>query len=74
MLEQERQKRQARIESQIGTLSYERLRHQKRIDAIDLELAALEGALAESERVRVDLTTEAAIKAAKTEQEVTDNG
>jgi len=65
MLEQERQKRQSQYEVQIGVLAYERLRYQKRIEEIDLELAELEGALRESERIRADISTQAAIDAAK---------
>ena len=61
MLEQERQKRQSQYEHQIGVLAYERLRYQKRIEEIDLELAELEGALRESERIRADISTQAAI-------------
>jgi len=70
MLEQERLKRQAGYKVRIGVLAYERMHCQKRIDEIDIELAELEGAMRESERVRIDIQTEAAIEAAKKETEV----
>jgi len=74
MLEKARQERQARIEGEIGLLSYERFRlsreiaeRQQRIAEIDRLLAEHEGALRENERERVDIATQAAIDQAVTE-------
>jgi hypothetical protein len=76
MLEEERQKRQGRTESQIGVLAYERYQLaceidacQKRIAEIDRLLAEKAGALRENEAVRRDIATEAAIAAATKDNE-----
>ena len=70
--EESRQKRQSRIESEIGLLCYERFRlclqidtAQSRLEEIDRLVAGHESALQESEATRRDLATQAAIDAAK---------
>ena len=81
MLEESRAKRQAAIEIQMGDLSYERFRlgreiaaQEARIIEIDDALAALEGALKESESVRKDIDTSTVIEEAKAATAATETG
>ena len=74
MLEEARQKRQNRLEAEIGTLAYEHYRlsreidaRQKRLAEVDRLIAEREGALRESEQARKDIATEAAILEAQAE-------
>jgi len=76
MLEEQRQNRQERAERQIATLSYEHLKLTRQVEAcqrrmreIDLAVTRLEGGLLESERCRADISTAAAVEAAKNQQE-----
>ena len=74
MLEEVRQKRQNRLEAEIGALAYEHYRlsreidaRQKRLAEIDRLIAEREGALRESEQTRKDIATHAAILEAQAE-------
>lgn len=84
--EEARLRRQVNFEVEIGNLAYERFRlcreieaRQHRIDEIDVLIEKIEGALQESERVRLDIATQVAIDEAKAaatadEMEVIYNG
>ena len=87
MIEEARQKRQNRLEAEIGALAYEHYRLSREIDArqkrqleIDRLIAEKEGALRESEQARRDIATQALIAeaqaqaAAKEPKEAEDHG
>ncbi len=74
MLEEQRLKRQASTEREMGALAYEHLQLTQQIEHCDRRMAEIESAIAElqgrlteSEHVRKGIATEAVITAAKAE-------
>ncbi len=72
MLEEQRLKRQARTEQEMGALAYEHLQLTQQIEHCDRRMAeiesavaALQGCLTESEHVRKGIATDEVIRAAK---------
>ena len=70
---EEAQKRQDTFQRACGELAHERLSLTRRIEEIDKQLIALEGASEANSLALKDMDTEAAIAAAKAAEEVADN-
>ena len=70
---EETQKRQDGFQQACRELAYERLSLTRRIEEIDKQLIALEGASEANSLALKDMDTEAAIAAARATEEVADN-
>ncbi len=66
--------RRQRLEAALADFRYRRFLAQEELEAIDRQIAQIEGALNENEAARRDTETEAAINQAKAEAAAVENG
>lgn len=62
--------RQAKYHQRLGSLAYERLNHTRQIEAIDRDMAAIEGAIQANNLTKSDVNTDIAVAQAKEKQTV----